>query len=425
MLPFPAYSNNGLYRISSAYPAKRRHRWFLVDPFLSPEFRLFSYVVTLYAVFISWGYLQEKIASNVYSLPQGSEAIPNRWDYPIVLNALLSLSCFLTAAVVDRALESRQQPVERKRDISFFSFWKVAITSALASPIGYASLKYISFPMMVLSKSSKHVPVMLVGKVLYSKNYAWYKYVSVALVCGGISMFTLAKSSSGHSAKASTDEAGLLATIWGLFLIFVNLSLDGVTSNEQDHLFAKQGATSLQMMKSTNIWQTFYLTFFLLAEYLLWGKSSALFRSSSLIWNCSELQMDLLGFCLCGCVGQVLLLGLIREFGSLVWITVSVTRQLFTILLSVFLFQHPVNIVQWTAVAVVFGGLAFEIVFAYRNKPASKKSDKPSSPTAVNTIPCEDLSSVRHSESEDSTWDDSEEPGMMISPFITPHKKML
>ncbi len=39
--------------------------------------------------------------------------------------------------------------------IPFTTYWKAALTCALASPMGYASLKYISFPMHILVKSSK------------------------------------------------------------------------------------------------------------------------------------------------------------------------------------------------------------------------------------------------------------------------------
>lgn len=415
MLPFPSFSNNGLFRISKAYPAKHRQRWFLFSPWMK-ELRLVFYVLTLYAVFITWGYLQEKIASKQYTIVYHYDGVMNTWNHPFVLNVFMSISCCITATLVDGLLQARHQPPER-HDVSFSAFWKVAISSAVASPIGYEALKYISFPMMILSKSSKHVPVMFVGKVFYGKQYAWYKYLCVGMVCTGISVFTLAKSSAANhdDLAPSVDKASLLTTLYGLLLVMINLSLDGITSNEQDRLFAKQGTTSLQMMKHTNLWQAFYLAVYLLINFFLNGQESGVYKAGLLLLACPEIRYDIASFCFCACLGQILLFGLIREFGSLVWITVSVTRQLFTILLSVFLFKHPVNNLQWSAVVLVFGGLGAEIFFSYRSRPAVKADPAPLSPASAEedtaTAPTdEDPRSIAlrkmRSESEDSTWED-------------------
>jgi UDP-galactose transporter B1 len=65
-------------------------------------------------------------------------------------------------------------------------------------------------------------------------------------------------------------------------------------------------------------------------------------------------------FCLCASLGQVLIFGLMKDFGSLVWITVSITRKLFTILVSVFMFNHSVNAFQWFGIVCAFVGMGLE-----------------------------------------------------------------
>ena len=256
------------------------------------------------------------------------------------------------------------------------------MTSALASPIGYEALKYINYPMMVLTKSSKPVPVMLIGTVFYKRIYPWYKYVSVLMLVSGISLFTAFKSHA-KEAKASGDEAGQNMTLllFGIFLVLINLSLDGYTNNEQDDIFSKYAATSTDMMKNVNMWQTIYLFTFLVATHLISGlsglsASSELFSAYSMIVESTEVQFDVLMFCLFASVGQILLFALVKEFGSLLWVTASVTRKLFTVLASVFIFNHSVNIIQWLGVGLVFAGLLLEIVMSYRSKPTeSKKKD--------------------------------------------------
>lgn len=110
------------------------------------ELRLFFYVIGLYIAFIIWGYLQEKLTSKVYILDDGSGTAV--WDYPFALNFFMAFFACIFPFMIEM-LESPQQ----KTSANVFTYCLVGFTNALASPVGYASLKYISFPMMVLTKS--------------------------------------------------------------------------------------------------------------------------------------------------------------------------------------------------------------------------------------------------------------------------------
>ncbi len=247
---------------------------------------------------------------------------------------------------------------------------------------------------------------MLVGKIFYSKHYAWYKYVSVVMICLGISLFTSAKSKPKDIDRVpAVDNTDMWSTLFGLLLVTINLSLDGVTSNEQDRIFAEYNATSLQMMQNTNCWQAIYLSIYLTGNYILKGNHSSIYKAIVVLLACPQLKYDIFGFCLCACFGQILLFGLIREFGSLVWITVSVTRQLFTILISVFMFRHPVNMIQWGGVVSVFGGLGFEIFFSYRNQ-------------LVKNFDAKETDSGCESSDVDSNYGDELSPSVMIKKHL-------
>lgn len=158
----------------------RRDPTFLIhDIRKSKEFRLVSYVLSLYTVLLTWGFLQEKLSTRDYECVESNE----RWDYPIILNFFVTTSASLTGFLVEYFCSPISQ-------IPVFTFWRLALASALASPIGYISLKYISFPLLVLSKSSKHVPVMLIGRLWYNQRYEWFKYFGVGLLCCGICLFS-------------------------------------------------------------------------------------------------------------------------------------------------------------------------------------------------------------------------------------------
>ncbi len=322
-----------------------------------PELRLATYCLLLYTIFITWGYLQEKITSSFYLIGD----VHAHWDFPTVLNLFMTMSATFSALMVEIFMQNDSVGVQ------YALFWRCAMTAALASPIGYQSLKYISYPMMILTKSSKHVPVMVVGKLFYRQNYEWYKYISVLMVCGGIGIFSVGKGFANvvEQTNPSLEVSNVSNMITGVVLVVLNLSLDGVTNNEQDKLFKTLNTTSMQMMKYLNIWQAIYLGLYLTGDLLIYKSTSNIIQAFDMMSQSASLSIDIALFCICGCVGQIIMFGLIKEFGSLVWITVSVTRQLFTILLSVFIFNHTIKLSQWLGIAIVFSGLGLEIFYNY------------------------------------------------------------
>lgn len=336
------------------------------------EARLFVYVISLYAIFITWGYLQEKLTTVEYTL---NDDTTRKWESPLVLNFLMNLFAGLTASFV-RMVSTSSFATSGK---PFRIFWKASLAAALASPIGYFSLNYIPYPMMILSKSSKQVPVMIIGKVWYHRQYEWFKYASVCMVCIGIGMFTIGKSLLAHSTihetmtnasptslaspveTSTTFYATYGKSLIGLVLIILNLGFDGITNNEQDALFRKHDVTSIEMMESMNYWQCVYMGMYLCLDTITTGHQSLVYRSLLMFFHSYHIQYEIFLFCLCAAVGQVLLYQVIKEFGSLVWITVSVTRQLFTIILSVVLFNHRLHGLQWFGIVFVFAGLGLEM----------------------------------------------------------------
>ena len=76
-----------------------------------------------------------------------------------------------------------------------------------------------------------------------------------------------------------------------------------------------------------------------------------------------------------------------KDFGSLVWVTVSITRKLFTIVVSVIIFNHQVKLIQWLGIALVFGGMSLDIIMNYVDKHHSAnhgKKNKPLNPNSMN-----------------------------------------
>ena len=259
---------------------------------------------------------------------------------------------------------------------------------------------------MILVKSSKPVPIMIIGILLYRQRYASWKYASVLLLTSGIAMFSYFKASSSTSSSSMptnisniVDDSnrlignfefcptnyndnecshlkGILENLIGIFLVGLNLAFDGFTNNEQDSLFMKYSVSGYDMMKNVNLWQSLYLTLYLVIGWTFVRENSELHNGLYAISNSPQLASDIGIFCLCASVGQCLIFNVIKEFGSLTWVTISITRKLFTILFSVFIYNHSINMFQWCGVGLVFVALALEIVMKYHTNNSKNSNSK-------------------------------------------------
>jgi len=244
-----------------------------------------------------------------------------------------------------------------------------AVFVSSAAPFGFAALSHISYPTMVLGKSCKLVPVMIMNVLLYRRRFAPHKYLVVALVTIGITAFMgLGDASSSSSKKHKGGNA--TSSLWGITLLLINLIIDGATNSTQDEIFARYKITGQQMMFWLNAWSTL-LTSVLLVLPL--PPIPVLHSASSTTTGISELQAalayirshpdvirPLVNFSVTGSLGQLFIFETLQHFGSLTLVTVTLTRKLFTMVLSVVVYNHTLTLGQWFGAAVVFAGIGVE-----------------------------------------------------------------
>ena len=123
------------------------------------------------------------------------------------------------------------------------------------------SLKSLSYPVMVLGKSCKMIPVMLSGVLINGTKYRWTKYISVFVVTAGIVIVNF------YGGKGESDKK---TEIFPLLLLILSLVLDAMVGPRQEHhkqaCQAKGKSLSpLETMYKTNIaglvWVCSTLTF--------------------------------------------------------------------------------------------------------------------------------------------------------------------
>ncbi|KAI8062609.1 UAA transporter [Gongronella butleri] len=313
-------------------------------------------VIGIYTCFLTWGVVQERVSTT----PYGDEAAPKKFKFFIVLNLVQSLIAACVAAVYLRATRRSIGLGTQPRGL-YLKYAQVALLNCIGSPFGYASLKHIDYPTMILGKSCKLVPVMLMNVLVYRRRFPLYKYVCVALITAGVSMFMLYHSSSG------SKKAAAASSLWGLFLLGMNLAIDGLTNATQDqifHTYAHHVSGQHMMFFMNAIGSLLSAAYLLLHPY-----NDELWQAIDFCTSHPQVIRDIFLFGLCGAVGQCFIFYTLQHFGSLHLVTVTVTRKLFTMLLSVFWFNHVLSLGQWLGVTLVFAAIGLE---AYIKKSKAK-----------------------------------------------------
>lgn len=85
---------------------------------------------------------------------------------------------------------------------------------------------------------------------------------------------------------------------------------------------------------------------------------------------------DVLGFALCGAVGQLFIFATLERFSSLLLVTVTVTRKMLTMVLSVVWYGKSLTGGQWAGVGLVFGGIGTEAYLGAKEKKAKQRGKK-------------------------------------------------
>lgn len=338
---------------------------------------------------LSWALLQERITTTAYGPP----ATPEKFTYSVFLNTIQSTFAALSGYIYLLVSTPRATPTPSifpSRSI-VFPLVLVAVTSSLASPFGYASLAHIDYITFILAKSCKLLPVMFLHLTIFRKSYPLYKYLVVALVTAGVAVFTL-----HHPSSSSKKTASRSSSSWGLLLLGINLLFDGLTNSTQDHIFATfRPYSGPQMMVAQNVLSTLLTTSYMLLSPLLathplastvglsGSTADEFYAATAFIRRNPSVGKAIVGFAACGAVGQIFIYYTLSHFSSLLLVTVTVTRKMLTMMLSVLWFGHRLSGMQWVGVGLVFGGVGAEGVIQRREKAAKEEAKKEKSRVKV------------------------------------------
>jgi UDP-galactose transporter B1 len=328
--PTPARSN-GTKKTAAAKAAQ--------PPKSGSGVRLLIKALGIYVCFIYWGFVQERVTTTTYQPAAGIDAKPGRFSAMATLNAFMAAAAMIVGLVLHQ--------LTKGTTARFTTFWRPALSNTIASPIGYLALRDISYPLLILVKNCKLLPVMIVGAVVNGVRYRTYEYVAVALISGGVMLFMVKgpQASGGgrhhgghHDISASyavggqsnkgvspLEDAVARDNLWlmvqamvgivassfslqelrGLCMAATNLLIDGFTNAEQDRINQKYRVSPYYMMAMVNTWSLIFASCFLLADVAWRGNGSQLAYVVNFLTTYPAIVGDLLTFSFSNAVGQV------------------------------------------------------------------------------------------------------------------------
>ena len=337
----------------------------------------------LYGTFLTWSVLHERINTRPYGF-NAHDGKPDFFKASMIVSTVQSLFAALIGGIYYIS-QYRASPftlfTENTRPVAL-NFAKglilVSLTSTLSSPLAYESLQHVDYLLYLLAKSCKLLPVMFVHKIFYGTKFPFYKYVVAGLVTTGVVLFSLSQSKKSKKTAEASDEKLFL----GIVQLLGSMLLDGLTNSTQDQLFKTKVQGNLRkrgiQLNGISLMCLLNLFIFVLSfSYIMIFRYEAEFKYTiNFIHHYPVVLKHMLEFSICGSLGQVFVFQILEKFGSLILITSTVTRKMFSMILSVVLFGHKLSYIQWMSIFSVFSGIGYEAALGYSQKKSIQEKKK-------------------------------------------------
>jgi len=229
------------------------------------------------------------------------------------------------------------------------------------------SLRYLSYSVRVVFKSSKLIPVMLLSVVYLQKRYTVMQYFSVLLLTSGVVVFMLGDA----LGKASFDFRGLT-------LILSGSLAEALAANvEEKRLFNMLGCMPSEVVLYSNL---IGCAWALIADSLNGDLARAIQHSQ----NHPETILFIVIAGVAGFVAQSVALVIIKHFGATAAEAVKSCRKIFTMTISFIIFGKPWS---WHHVC---GGFLFSMSIVVDRCSSNSKSRR----FATSLFGCSILTSI-------------------------------
>lgn len=309
-------------------------------------------IAGIYASFLYYGSLQEDVLT--YKDENG-EKFKFSWFLQVLEaagNVILGMFCMIVFEGGFRTVPQKPYLISGALQVSA----KYCTTASMVWGV--------SFPVATLAKSSKMVPVM-VGQLLLGKaKYSTREYIHVVLIVGGTALVSM----------AGKSKPGSSSSMFGMLFLLGALACDGIVAGTQKAL---QKELKERGLKEQNFEMQFLTNFYMCVTAIVFTVIMGEMQPGLyFLLNNKKIMYQIIVFVLCSAVGQAFIFFTISSFDPLVCTTVTTTRKVFSVLLSIFTKGHSLNGQGWTGIALACGGILAELQekFSKHNKVEKHKN---------------------------------------------------
>ncbi|CAH9077514.1 unnamed protein product [Cuscuta epithymum] len=223
------------------------------------------------------------------------------------------------------------------------------------------SLAYLNYPAQIMFKSTKVLPVMIMGAFIpgLRRKYPLQEYISALLLVVGLILFTLA------DANTSPNFSMI-----GVMMISGALVMDSFLGNLQEAIFTLNPETTQMEMLFCS---TIVGAPFLLVPMILTGE---VFKAWKSCYQHPYVYGVLVFEAMATFVGQISVLSLIAIFGAATTAMVTTARKAVTLLLSYLIFTKPLTEQHCSGLLLICMGILLKLL------PETKPSVRPMSSDA-------------------------------------------
>jgi solute carrier family 35 (UDP-galactose transporter), member B1 len=205
----------------------------------------------------------------------------------------------------------------------------------------------LSFPVATLAKSGKMAPVMAGSLLLGGASYTIREYLQVVAIIGGTAIVSMGKKKGGEN------------SILGVLYIALSLLLDGVTAGFQKRLKTETAKVGVKPKPyDFMFWTNLFMGVTAAAIAIGLGEFAS---GMAYCTKNPEILSKIINFSICSAIGQSFIFYTIANFDPLVLSTVTTTRKIFSVLLSIFLKGHALSLTGWSGIGLASMGILSEL----------------------------------------------------------------
>jgi len=318
-------------------PKSENEKWWLA-------FWCIFYGVGIISTLVVYGVLQEKIMT----IPYGGE--------------LFTVSAFLVLCnrVCNVLYASSMIAVQKEDFRNKAPLWKygiISLSNVAATTCQYECLKYVSFPVQMLGKSFKMMPVMLWGIAISGKKHSCMDWAVAGMVTFGVTEFLMTGPMSSPNDHQNSFK--------GIALLCMFLLCDGLTSTMQEKLFKEHNTSKFNQMFYVNGCSSIVSLVTVLVSQNLFYCINFSMEHGLFVANVAILSVA-------AASSQYFIYSQVKEYGALVFAATMNVRQVSSILVSYMTYDHSITGLQVFGLLLIFGALFFKSYAAIKESPPKK-----------------------------------------------------